>query len=95
MRAVAFHGNQQERNRVKHGALANPSGFDIVVTTYEMLVAEQPWLTHRFHFRYLVLDEAQRIKNESSLAGVAVRHMRKAGALLLTGTPLQVVRGGG
>jgi len=86
---VALHGNLAERNRVKHSALADPSTFDIVVTTYEMLVAEQNWLSHRFHFRYVVLDEAQRVKNEASLAGMAVRRMRKAGALLLTGTPLQ------
>ena len=47
--------------------------FDVLVTTYEMLTAEQAMLAARFHFRYLVLDEAQRVKNDSSLAGAYTR----------------------
>ena len=63
--------------------------FDVLVTTYEMLTAEQSMLANRFHFRYMVLDEAQRVKNDSSLVSQAVRRIRTTASLLLTGTPLQ------
>ena len=56
---------------------------------YEMLTAEQSMLANRFHFRYMVLDEAQRVKNDSSLVSQAVRRIRTTASLLLTGTPLQ------
>jgi hypothetical protein len=39
--------------------------------------------------RYVVMDEAQRIKNERTLVGKAVRRLKTSGKLLLTGTPLQ------
>ncbi len=88
LRAVAFHGPEQERNRLKQEVLLQGT-FDVLVTTYEMLTAEQSMLAARFHFRYLVLDEAQRVKNDTSLVSQAVRRVRTTAALLLTGTPLQ------
>ena len=88
LRAVAFHGPEAERNRLKQEVLVSGT-FDVLVTTYEMLTAEQAMLAARFHFRYLVLDEAQRVKNDQSLVSHAVRRIRSASALLLTGTPLQ------
>lgn len=39
--------------------------------------------------RYLVIDEAHRIKNEKSKLSEIVREFRTANRLLLTGTPLQ------
>ena len=88
LRAVAFHGPEAERNRLKQEVLVQGT-FDVLVTTYEMLTAEQSMLANRFHFRYMVLDEAQRVKNDSSLVSQAVRRIRTTASLLLTGTPLQ------
>ena len=39
--------------------------------------------------RYMVIDEAHRIKNEKSKLSEIVREFRTANRLLLTGTPLQ------
>lgn len=58
--------------------------FDVLLTTYEMLVAEQHLFTTYFRWHYVVLDEAQRIKNELSLVGQAVRHLKATHRLLLT-----------
>lgn len=41
------------------------NSFDVCVTSYEMVLRERPALK-RIHFRYLVIDEAHRIKNENS-----------------------------
>ena len=87
LRCVAFHGPQTERDRIKKEQLIL-GHFDVMATTYEMLVAD----THtcqRFHWGYIVLDEAHRIKNEKTLMGQAVRRLRSSQRLLITGTPLQ------
>ena len=87
LRCVAFHGPQTERDRIKREQLIL-GHFDVMATTYEMLVAD----THtcqRFHWGYIVLDEAHRIKNEKTLMGQAVRRLRSSQRLLITGTPLQ------
>eukprot|EP00698_Gefionella_okellyi_P011980 TRINITY_DN3200_c0_g1_i1.p1 TRINITY_DN3200_c0_g1~~TRINITY_DN3200_c0_g1_i1.p1 ORF type:complete len:1376 (-),score=314.16 TRINITY_DN3200_c0_g1_i1:537-4664(-) len=87
MKGVAFHGPQRERDRIKREVLCDP--FDVCITTYEMLLADPSMFVGRFHWRYVVLDEAQRIKNEKSLVGLAVRRIKAVGRLLITGTPLQ------
>jgi len=87
LKCVAFHGPQTERERIKKEQLILGQ-FDVMATTYEMLVAD----THtcqRFHWGYIVLDEAHRIKNEKTLMGQAVRRLRSSHRLLITGTPLQ------
>lgn len=43
----------------------------------------------KFHWRYLVIDEAHRIKNEKSKLSEIVRRLKSLNRLLLTGTPLQ------
>jgi len=52
--------NQQKEQNLQ------PGKFDVVVTSYEMVNKEK---THfrKFHWRYVIIDEAHRIKNENSL----------------------------
>jgi len=63
--------------------------IDIVVTTYETFVAEQGWFKRAFAWRYCVLDEGHKIKNESSNMASALQSLQAEYRLLLTGTPLQ------
>ena len=67
------------------------TSYDVVVTTYEMAASPsfRAALTRRCAWRYLVLDEAHRIKNEQSQAHERLAAIPSAGKLLLTGTPLQ------
>ena len=39
--------------------------------------------------RYIVVDEAHRLKNENSILSVELRKLKSRNRLLLTGTPLQ------
>jgi SNF2 family DNA or RNA helicase len=43
----------------------------------------------RFEFEYLILDEAQRIKNKDSVLSKDLRTYNTRSRILLTGTPLQ------
>ncbi len=42
-----------------------PGEWDILVTSYEMCIKEKS-VFKKFNWRYLVIDEAHRIKNEKS-----------------------------
>jgi len=87
IRAKKFHGNAEERNRQKEEEIS-PGKFDVCVTSYEMVIKEKGHLK-KFHWRYIIIDEAHRIKNENSLLSRVVRMMHSNYRLLITGTPLQ------
>lgn len=63
--------------------------FDVCVTSFEMAIKEKTSL-RRFSWRYIIIDEAHRIKNENSLLSKTMRLFSTNYRLLITGTPLQV-----
>ena len=66
----------------------NSRAWDVCVTTYEVTNTEKKALS-RFAWKYLVIDEAHRLKNEASMFSTTVRGFNTSHRLLLTGTPLQ------
>ena len=67
---------------------ADLSDYDIVITTYGTL--RRDIIHHREReFDYVVLDEAQSIKNAASQAAKACRLLRARHRLALTGTPVE------
>eukprot|EP00630_Chrysocystis_fragilis_P007177 CAMPEP_0197389026 /NCGR_PEP_ID=MMETSP1165-20131217/1385_1 /TAXON_ID=284809 /ORGANISM="Chrysocystis fragilis, Strain CCMP3189" /LENGTH=333 /DNA_ID=CAMNT_0042914381 /DNA_START=211 /DNA_END=1209 /DNA_ORIENTATION=- len=62
--------------------------WDVVVTTYEVANLEKATLS-RLAWRFLVVDEAHRIKNENAQLSKTVRQLDVENRLLITGTPLQ------
>jgi len=87
IRPVRFHGDQEERKRQMEEDLVF-GRFDVCVTSYEMVTKEKGFLA-KYAWRYLVIDEAHRIKNEASLLSQVVRTFETQARLLVTGTPLQ------
>jgi SWI/SNF-related matrix-associated actin-dependent regulator of chromatin subfamily A member 5 len=87
IRAVRFHGNGEQRKAICENEL-QIGEFDVCLTTYEVVTKEKNFLT-KFHWRYLIIDEAHRIKNENSQLAVVVRMFKTQARLLITGTPLQ------
>jgi superfamily II DNA or RNA helicase len=62
--------------------------YDLIMTTYPLLPRdEETLLEHQYH--YLILDEAQIIKNPLSKGAQIVRHVRSRHRLCLTGTPME------
>jgi len=61
---------------------------DLVLTTYPLLPRdEETLLTHEYY--YLILDEAQIVKNPSAKAAKIVRTIQAEHRLCLTGTPME------
>jgi non-specific serine/threonine protein kinase len=58
-----------------------------VITTYTLVRREQ-W-PRQVDWRLVVLDEAQAIRNAGSAQSKAVRQLRSAGRVILTGTPVE------
>ena len=63
--------------------LADPTSFDVAVTTYEMVTSAHfgAALSHTITWRLLVLDEGHKIKNEETRVANAMRHVACACAL--------------
>ncbi|KAL3505775.1 hypothetical protein ACH5RR_031157 [Cinchona calisaya] len=87
LRAIKFLGNPDERKYIREELLV-AGKFDVCVTSFEMAIKEKSAL-RRFSWRYIVIDEAHRIKNENSLLSKTMRLYNTNYRLLITGTPLQ------
>ncbi|KAK3038999.1 hypothetical protein RJ639_027484 [Escallonia herrerae] len=87
LRAVKFLGNPEERRYIRDELLV-AGKFDVCVTSFEMAIKEKTSL-RRFSWRYIIIDEAHRIKNENSLLSKTMRLYNTNYRLLITGTPLQ------
>ncbi|KAL8158049.1 hypothetical protein AgCh_002674 [Apium graveolens] len=87
LRAVKFLGNPEERKYIREELLA-AGKFDVCVTSFEMAIKEKSVL-RQFSWRYIIIDEAHRIKNENSLLSKTMRLFSTNYRLLITGTPLQ------
>jgi superfamily II DNA or RNA helicase len=61
---------------------------DVVITTYPLLIRDSGHLSER-QFHYLILDEAQAIKNPKSQSCAAVKSLKAEHHLCLTGTPVE------
>eukprot|EP00961_Rhodomonas_salina_P167658 2259710-Rhodomonas_salina.1 len=86
LRILMIGGSKEERaSQVKDVRAGN---FDVVVTSFEVVSIEKAALK-KISWRYMVIDEAHRIKNENSLLSQVVREFDTHSRLLLTGTPLQ------
>jgi superfamily II DNA or RNA helicase len=62
--------------------------YDIILTTYGTMRSDVE-LLRQFDFHYIVLDEAQAIKNPDSLTSKASRLLRAKNRLTMTGTPVE------
>nr|XP_027070025.1 putative SWI/SNF-related matrix-associated actin-dependent regulator of chromatin subfamily A member 3-like 1 [Coffea arabica] len=66
--------------------------YDIVLTTYTTLAAEDPWEdspVKKIEWRRIILDEAHLIKNINALQSRAVTKLNAKRRWLVTGTPIQ------
>ncbi|RLO02394.1 hypothetical protein DYB28_014357, partial [Aphanomyces astaci] len=64
------------------------NGFNVLVTSYQTLMADAE-LLQEIHWRYVVIDEAHKLKNRDAKLLASLRTFKWDSCLLMTGTPLQ------
>ena len=77
---VQYHGLERQ--------LASATKANVVLTTYGLLVRDQPELAE-VDWDVVTLDEAQAIKNPASRRSMAARSLRARHRVSLTGTPVE------
>lgn len=83
LKAVAVVGAKSERINI----LKN-SDADVFITSYELLKRDIPEY-QEIDFRFEILDEAQNIKNFSTISAKAVKKLKAETRFALTGTPIE------
>ncbi len=76
----------QGPDRKQH--FADINNYDLVLTTYPLLVRDHETLLAQ-DYHYLILDEAQVIKNPRAKAARFAREVKASHRLCLTGTPME------
>lgn len=82
LRVQIIHGSQRQKH---FDRLLN---YDLILTTYPLIIRDEEYYRN-YEFHYLILDEAQAIKNATSRTARAVHNLRARHRLCLTGTPLE------
>ncbi|KAG0243186.1 hypothetical protein BGX31_011141, partial [Mortierella sp. GBA43] len=98
MNVIVFHGNAPSRNLIVDTEFYYKDAqgqivpglykFDVLITTYEMIVAASAQLKP-IAWRAIVVDEAHRLKNSASKVSEILKTYNLEHRVLLTGTPLQ------
>ncbi|RLN81646.1 hypothetical protein BBJ28_00020888 [Nothophytophthora sp. Chile5] len=86
IRAFKFMGAKDERAAQRETVVKRD--FDALVLSYEVAIIEKAVL-QKIKWKYLLIDEAHRVKNENSKLSRVVREFNVEHRLLITGTPLQ------
>lgn len=93
LKVLPYWGSLKERKVLRryfqHKLLGKQdSDFHVFVTSYQIAVSDEKVL-HKLKWQYIILDEAQAIKNMNSLRWNTLLKIQSKNKLLLTGTPIQ------
>ncbi|MFA4943271.1 MAG: DEAD/DEAH box helicase [Lentisphaeria bacterium] len=83
LRCQAYRGTPERR-----AAILGENGWDVLVTNYSLLRNDIERLADH-EFAFVILDEAQQIKNPEAQVTQAVFRLRTPRPLAITGTPLE------
>ena len=86
-KVLNYYGSAKHRKELRTG-WTKPNTFHICVTSYQLAVQDS-FAFRRKKWYYLILDEAQNIKNFQSQRWQTLVNFNTQRRLLLTGTPLQ------
>jgi SWI/SNF-related matrix-associated actin-dependent regulator of chromatin subfamily A protein 2/4 len=85
---VVYVGTKDQRTRIFTQDVMSLK-FNVLVTTYEFIMRDRSKLS-KVAWKYIIIDEAQRMKDRESKLSRDLDRFVCQRRLLLTGTPLQV-----
>mmetsp|Transcript_34227 Transcript_34227/g.134058 ORF Transcript_34227/g.134058 Transcript_34227/m.134058 type:complete len:1863 (-) Transcript_34227:234-5822(-) len=87
LKILTYFGSLKERRRKRQG-WSKKNSFHVCITSYKLVVQDAQSFKRK-RWQYMILDEAQHIKNFQSQRWQTLLHFTAARRLLLSGTPLQ------
>ncbi|KAF8640916.1 hypothetical protein AX17_000564 [Amanita inopinata Kibby_2008] len=94
LKALPYWGNVKERATLrkfwskKDISYNQDAPFHVLITSYQLVSVDQQYM-QRVKWQYMILDEAQNIKNSASVRWKTLLGFHCRNRLLLTGTPIQ------
>lgn len=93
MNAICYTGDANSRSKIREYEFWSSSKimtekFQVLITTPELLMMDQAYMDP-IKWAMIAVDEAHRLKNETSALHITLANLRSANRLLITGTPLQ------
>ncbi len=82
LNVLVLHGSERKELR------AQAPGCDLLLTTYPLVWRDRDYFTKQ-SYSFIILDEAQAIKNAKSQTAQTVRYLKADHRLCLTGTPME------
>ncbi|MDR3214760.1 MAG: DEAD/DEAH box helicase [Bacilli bacterium] len=84
LKSLCIYGGANERKDL----IKQISNYDLIITTYDYLRKD---IKHynEYDFSYIILDEAQYIKNPKTLSAKVVKNLKGDHHLALSGTPIE------
>lgn len=86
--SILLLGGSQAARAEQIRSITEDDAPDIVITSYPLIRRDIP-LMAEIPFRFVVLDEAQQIKNVQSVGAHAVKQLTAETRIALTGTPME------
>ena len=79
---LSLHGVNREDN------FKDMNNYDILLTTYPLIIRDKEKFQN-YKFEYIILDEAQKIKNPKTKMTIAIKELESNHKLALSGTPIE------
>ena len=84
LKAISVYGTVEQREQI----VASASEYDLLITSYDYIRRDEE-LYKEIQFDYVILDEAQYIKNQKTKSAQTVKELKGKYKLALTGTPIE------
>ena len=86
LKTLVINGTLLERKR----KIAEIEKYDLVITSYDLLKRDiELYKEKDYHFRYIIADEAQYLKNSNTQNAKAIKKINAETRYALTGTPIE------
>jgi SNF2 family DNA or RNA helicase len=82
LNVLSLHGNDRNER------FSEIENHDILLTTYALIIRDKEKFD-KLKFSYIILDEAQKIKNPKTKMAIAIKEFKSEHRLALSGTPIE------